>query len=64
MRGLPALDVSRETEEALIHLKDLVITWNPTINLVSKNSVAVSVVHGHIVVEREQVIYQTRTDER
>ena len=40
MRGLPALDVSRETEEALIHLKDLVITWNPTINLVSKNSVA------------------------
>ena len=39
MRGLPALDVSRETEEALLHLKDLVIEWNPTINLVSKNSI-------------------------
>ena len=37
--GLPALNVSRETEEALLHLKDLVIEWNPTINLVSKNSI-------------------------
>ncbi len=40
MKGLPALDVSRETEEALLHFKNLVIEWNPTINLVSKNSIS------------------------
>ena len=32
--------VSRETEEALNHFKNLVIEWNPTINLVSKNSIS------------------------
>ena len=40
MKGLPALNVSRETEEALLHFKNLVIEWNPTINLVSKNSIS------------------------
>ena len=40
MKGLPSLDVSRETEEALNHFKNLVIEWNPTINLVSKNSIS------------------------
>ena len=40
MKGLPTLDVSRETEEALNHFKNLVIEWNPTINLVSKNSIS------------------------
>ena len=40
MKGLPVLDVSRETEEALNHFKNLVIEWNPTINLVSKNSIS------------------------
>jgi 16S rRNA (guanine527-N7)-methyltransferase len=38
--GLPLLNVSRETEEALLDFKNLVVEWNPTINLVSKNSIS------------------------
>ena len=39
MRGLLELDVSRETLDALKYFEDLVVLWNPAINLISNSSV-------------------------
>ena len=39
MRGLLELDVSRETLESLKYFEDLVVLWNPAINLISNSSV-------------------------
>ena len=40
MRGLLELDVSRETLDALKYFEDLVVLWNPAINLISNSSVS------------------------
>ena len=40
MRGLLELDVSRETLDALKYFEDLVVLWNPAINLISNSSIA------------------------
>jgi len=39
LKLFPGFNVSRETEEALFYIRDSVIKWNPTINLISKGSV-------------------------
>ena len=40
MRGLLELNVSRETLDALKYFEDLVVLWNPAINLISNSSVS------------------------
>jgi 16S rRNA (guanine527-N7)-methyltransferase len=40
LRGLLELDVSRETLDALKYFEDLVVLWNPAINLISNSSVS------------------------
>ena len=40
MRKTLELDVSRETLDTLKRLEDLIILWNPAINLVSNNSIS------------------------
>jgi len=40
LRGLLELDVSRETLDALKYFEDLVVLWNPAINLISNSSIS------------------------
>ena len=61
MRGLPELDVSRETLGALKHFEDLVVLWNPSINLISNSSV--SDLWSRHIVDSAQLFLFTLPDE-
>ena len=61
MRGLLELDVSRETLDALKYFKDLVVLWNPAINLISNSSV--SDLWSRHIVDSAQLFLFTLPDE-
>ena len=61
MRGLLQLDVSRETLDALKYFEDLVVRWNPTINLISNSSV--SDLWSRHIVDSAQLFLFTLPDE-
>ena len=61
MRGLLELDVSRETLDALKYFEDLVVLWNPAINLISNSSVS-DLWNRHIV-DSAQLFLFTLPDE-
>ena len=61
MRGLPELDVSRETLGALEHFEDLVVLWNPSVNLISNSSV--SDLWSRHIVDSAQLFLFTLPDE-
>jgi len=61
MRGLLELDVSRETLDALKYFEDLVVLWNPAINLISNSSV--SDLWSRHIVDSAQLFLFTLPDE-
>ena len=61
MRGLLGLDVSRETLDALKYFEDLVVLWNPAINLISNSSV--SDLWSRHIVDSAQLFLFTLPDE-
>lgn len=61
MRGLLDLDVSRETLDALKYFEDLVVLWNPAINLISNSSV--SDLWSRHIVDSAQLFLFTLPDE-
>lgn len=61
MRGLPELDVSRETLGALERFEDLVVLWNPSVNLISNNSI--SDLWSRHIVDSAQLFLFTLPDE-
>jgi 16S rRNA (guanine527-N7)-methyltransferase len=61
LRGLLQLDVSRETLDALKYFEDLVVRWNPTINLISNSSV--SDLWSRHIVDSAQLFLFTLPDE-
>ena len=61
MRGLLELDVSRETLDALKYFEDLVVLWNPAINLISNSSI--SDLWSRHIVDSAQLFLFTLPDE-
>ena len=61
MRGLLELDVSRETLDALKYFEDLVVLWNPAINLISNSSV--SDLWSRHIIDSAQLFLFTLPDE-
>jgi len=61
LRGLLELDVSRETLDALKYFEDLVVLWNPAINLISNSSV--SDLWSRHIVDSAQLFLFTLPDE-
>jgi len=61
LRGLLDLDVSRETLDALKYFEDLVVLWNPAINLISNSSV--SDLWSRHIVDSAQLFLFTLPDE-
>jgi 16S rRNA (guanine527-N7)-methyltransferase len=61
LRGLLGLDVSRETLDALKYFEDLVVLWNPAINLISNSSV--SDLWSRHIVDSAQLFLFTLPDE-
>ena len=61
LRGLLELDVSRETLDALKYFEDLVVLWNPAINLISNRSV--SDLWSRHIVDSAQLFLFTLPDE-
>ena len=61
MRGLLELDVSRETLDALKYFEDLVVLWNPAINLISNSSI--SDLWSRHIVDSAQLFIFTLPDE-
>jgi len=61
LRGLLELDVSRETLDALKCFEDLVVLWNPAINLISNSSV--SDLWSRHIVDSAQLFLFTLPDE-
>ena len=61
MRGLLELDVSRETLDALKYFGDLVVLWNPAINLISNSSV--SDLWSRHIIDSAQLFLFTMPDE-
>ena len=61
MRGLLELDVSRETLDALKYFEDLVVLWNPVINLIS--NISVSDLWSRHIVDSAQLFLFTLPDE-
>ena len=61
MRGLLELDVSRETLDALKCFEDLVVLWNPAINLISNSSI--SDLWSRHIIDSAQLFLFTLPDE-
>lgn len=61
MRGLLELDVSRETLDALKYFEDLVVLWNPAINLISNSSI--SDLWSRHIIDSAQLFLFTLPDE-
>ena len=61
MRGLLELDVSRETLDALKYFEDLVVLWNPAINLMSNSSI--SDLWSRHIIDSAQLFLFTLPDE-
>jgi len=61
LRGLLELDVSRETLDAFKYFEDLVVLWNPAINLISNSSV--SDLWSRHIVDSAQLFLFTLPDE-